>query len=306
MIPQFNSRITGAFLIGFAIVAGAYTINSLNKKVVESPTNTDLTANINQAPERVAITVKDSDSDGIEDWQDEFLTAEPIILEKKTVEYTPPDTLTDKIGVNFMQSILTAKTRGPVGNTNEQIITNTVNQIKNESLKDKIYDVRDINIAKNISETAIKNYGNAMADAINNNAIDKKIRTQMEIIEDITNNGGATEEDSSDLKILSEMYLGTLNDTLKIPVPSIFVKEHLDLINVYNALYNDALGASEFMNDPLLALIRVKRFNDDSAGMSIALENMYLALEKSSYIFTTNDSALLFASFAPNINKPLI
>ncbi len=306
MIPQFNSRVTGAFLIGFAIVAGAYTINSLNKKVVESPTSADSVANVSQAPERVAITVKDSDNDGIEDWQDEFLTAEPIVLEKNQVEYTPPDTLTGKVGVNFMQSILTAKTRGQVGLTNEQIITDTVNQIKSEGTKDKIYDIRDINITKDISETSIKNYGNAMADAINNNAIQKKIRSQMEIIEDITKNGTVTEEDVSDLKILSDIYLGTFNDSLKIPVPSIFVKEHLDLMNVYNALYNDALGVSVVLDDPLLALIRIKRFNDDSKGMSIALENMYLALEKSSYIFTTNDSALLFLSFAPNVNKPLI
>lgn len=306
MIPQLNSRVTGAFLIGFAIVAGAYTVNSLNKKVVESPVSADYVANVNQAPERVAITVKDSDNDGIEDWQDEFLTAEPIVLEKSQTEYVPPDTLTGKVGVSFMQNVLTAKTRGQVGRTNEQIITNTVNQIKTEGTKDKIYSVRDVSVTKDVSENSIKNYGNAMAKAITNNQIDRKIRSQMEILDDITKNGVATEEDISDFKILSKIYLGTLNDSLNVPVPNIFLKEHLDLINVYNALYYDAEGMSEAVNDPLLALVRAKRFNDDSTGMRIALENMYLALEKSSYTFTTNDSALLFLSFAPNINKPLI
>ncbi len=306
MIPQFNSRVTGAFLIGFAIVAGAYTVNSLNKKIVESPVSADYVANVNQAPERVAITVKDSDNDGIEDWQDEFLTAEPIVLEKSQTEYVPPDTLTGKVGVSFMQNVLTAKTRGQVGRTNEQIITDTVSQIKTESINDKIYSVRDIKITKDISNTSVKNYGNAMADAINNNAVKGKIRDQMEIISDITKNGDASEKDIADLKILSDLYLNTLKDTLEIPVPNIFVKEHLDLINVYNALYNDALGVSETLNDPLLALVRAKRFDDDSKGAQIALENMYLALEKSSYTFDTSDSALLFLSFAPNINKPLI
>ncbi len=306
MIPQFNSRVTGAFLIGFAIVAGAYTINSLNKKVIESPISANSVANVNQAPDRVAIDVKDSNSDGIEDWQDEFLTAEPIVIEKSQEEYISPDTLTGKVGVSFMQNVLTAKTRGQVGRTNEQIITDTVNQIKTEGTKDKIYSVRDIKITKDVSDISIKNYGNAMADAINNNAANGKIRGQMEIISDITKNGDADEKDIADLKILSDLYLNTLKDTLEIPVPNILVKEHMDLINVYNALYYDALGVSEVLDDPLLALVRAKRFDDDSKGGQIALENMYFALEKSSYTFTTNDSALLFLSFAPNINKPLI
>ena len=100
------------------------------------------------------------------------------------------------------------------------------------------------------------------------------------------------------------MYKGTLEDTLTIPVPREFTKEHLDLINVYSALYHDVQGLTEIINDPVKALLRVKRYEDDVKGLTIAMENIYVSLSKSTYTFQAEDSATLFVSFAPNFNKP--
>ena len=126
----------------------------------------------------------------------------------------------------------------------------------------------------------------------------------MTIMVDIVNNNEVTDKDIEDLNLVAKMYKGTLEDTLSISVPKEFAKEHLDLINVYNALYHDVLGLTELINDPVKALIRVKRYQDDVVGLTIAMENMYRALDKAAYVFQTSDNATLFANFAPNISKP--
>lgn len=301
MVPQHDSRVIGAFVIGFAVVAGAFTINSMTKEVV-APDQTASAVAVDMAPERNTIAVQDSDSDGVEDWQDQFLTAEPIVVKRDSVDYTPPNTLTGQVAINFIQNYISGKANG-YGLSDEQLVKNTVDNLKTEA-EDRMYGVRDIEIAKDSSTTTVKNYGNAVANAILDNATTKKTRSEMAIMADIVNKNEVTDQDIADLKLLTEMYKGTLEDTLTIPVPREFTKEHLDLINVYSALYHDVQGLTEIINDPVKALLRVKRYEDDVKGLTIAMENIYVSLSKSTYTFQAEDSATLFVSFAPNFNKP--
>jgi len=302
MVPQHDSRVIGAFVIGFAVVAGAFTINSMTKEVVP-PDQTASAVAVDVAPERNTIAVQDSDSDGVEDWQDQFLIAEPIMVKRDVAEdYTPPDTLTGQVAINFIQNYISGKANG-YGLSDEQLVKTTVDNLKTEA-EDKMYGVRDIEIAKDSSTTTVKNYGNAVANAILDNATTKKTRSEMAIMADIVNKNEVTEKDIADLKLMVEMYKGTLEDTLIIPVPREFTKEHLDLINVYSALYHDVQGLTELMNDPVKALLRVKRYQDDMQGLVVAMENMYRALDEAVYVFQAEDNATLFANFAPNFNKP--
>ena len=301
MIPQYDSRVIGVFVIGFAIVAGAFTVNNMTKEVV-SPAQQASLAAVDEAPERNLIAVQDSNNDGVEDWQDQFLTAEPIIVKQNTTDYTPPDTLTGQVAINFMQNYISGKANG-FGPTDEQLVKNTVESIKGEAI-DRMYGLRDIKLSTDNSSTSVKNYGNAMANAILDNATTEKTRSDMTILNDIVSNNEVTDKDIADIKLIAEVYKGTLEDTLIIPVPREFTKEHLDLINVYSALYNDAIGLTNLVDDPMKALLRIKRYQEDMQGLSIALENIYRALDKSSYVFQSTDNASLFASFSPNFNKP--
>ena len=63
-------------------------------------------------------------------------------------------------------------------------------------------------------------------------------------------------------------------------------------------------GLTNIIDDPVKALLRVKRYGDDAQGLTIALENMYRSLNESSYVFQQTDNAVLFTAFAPNFNKP--
>ena len=83
-------------------------------------------------------------------------------------------------------------------------------------------------------------------------------------------------------------------------MPRQFLKTHLDLINTYEALHKDINAMTLSLEDPAIALLRIKRYEDDALGFTIALENMYAALEEHAALFSASDAALLFSNFNPD------
>ena len=300
MNNQSNSRVFGAFLIGFAIVSGAYMANTLNRSIVSTTENV---SNVIDAPLRVAIPVKDSNEDGIEDWREEFVKTAPIITTISDEDYVTPDTLTGQASLAFMQRIISAKSRGDLESSQMDILNDTVSSLTSEN-EDKIYSIRDIIISEDVLDNAIYNYGNAAASAIiENNVVG--LRNELLIVRDILNSTTPKEEDIEELKLRAQVFRNTRDSTLNIPVPKIFVKEHLDLINTYNALHKDISSMISVGNDPLRTLIRLKRYDEDTSGLLLALGNMYTALDSQDIVtFKESDPAVFFVLFSPNFNKP--
>ena len=292
-----NSRVFGAFLVGFAIVAGTYMINTFSRPVISATENV---SNVIEAPLRSAITVKDSNNDGVEDWREEFVETAPIIATDDT--YVVPDTLTEQVSLTFIQRVISSQNRGVLGVSQVEIVDDAVNALTSQE-GDKIYDIRDIIITESTSDEAIRNYGNAVASAILENNVEG-LRNELLIVQDIVNNPTPKEEDVAELKLRADVFKNTRDTTLNIAVPKIFVKEHLDLINVYNALYNDITSFVDINKDPLKSLLRLKRHDEDVTGMLLALENMYTALNSYSSLFSEDDPAVFFVVFSPNFNKP--
>jgi hypothetical protein len=301
MNSQSNSRILGAFLIGFAIVASAYMANSFKSPVV-SNTPENISANVLDAPLRVAIPVKDSNDDGVEDWREEFVKTVPVItLANIDENYTPSDNLTDQASLKLIERVVSAKARGTLEETQDIIVSETVETLSSQT-DDKIYSVRDIIILEDTSDTAIYTYGNAAATAILSNNV-SDLRNELLIVRDMLNGTEVKEEDIEELRLRAQVFKNTRDATLNVPVPKSLTKEHLDLINVYNALYQDISSMVEITEDPLKALIRLKRYDEDTSGMLLALGNIYHALESGSVAFKEGDPAVFFVVFSPNYNK---
>ena len=60
---------------------------------------------------------------------------------------------------------------------------------------------------------------------------------------------------------------------------------------------------SQVHEDPLLALVRLKRYEEDIKGLTLALQNMYYTLEANSEVFKEDDPAILFSAFSPEYNR---
>lgn len=293
MNTQPNPRIVGAALLGFALVAGAYTLANFGKPRVIVPTPTPQDS---VAAARVPIDVVDMDQNGVEDWRDDFITTESVVITPEEVEaYTPPDTLTGQLGVNFMQSILYARGSGSIGRSDDQVITDTVGILSKEAQYD-LFDTPDISIISNWTDQDIVNYSNGAALAILNNnktGLDNELFILYDILQ--------TDDEAriGEIATLSEVYKKTRDDLLKLSVPAFAVKEHLDLINTLDAMYHDAEAMTHVAEDPAFTLLRLKRYEDDSLGLAYALQNLYLVMEQYGSLFKPEDPALLFVLFSP-------
>ncbi|MCA9362069.1 hypothetical protein KC906_01720 [Candidatus Kaiserbacteria bacterium] len=294
MQGQLNPKIVGASIIGFALVSGAFVLSDFGVK----PVPVQQTAHIpNSALQRTPIAVTDSDDNGIEDWRDEFITTDPVILNKAPVDYTPPDTLTGQMSIDFMENIIRSKGYGPFGRTEAEVIDNTIEQLQLKSVNDKIYDTPDITIMEIWDNNDLVNYANTLAATIYRHNV-PNMDGELEILYDVVQNG--KKERLAELRTIAEVYEKYRDDTLLIPVPDFLVKQHLDLINTYNAMYHDISSMTLALEDPAVSLLRLKRYEDDASGLSLALTNMYFALEPYANLITIDDPAALFVIFSPD------
>lgn len=299
MNSEPNTRIVGAFIVGFALVAGAYTISSI--KTPRTYPVAEQQATVGSAvTQRTAITVLDEDNNGIEDWRDEFVTTEPIFLDNTSAEdYELPTTLTGKLGINFMQDIIRAKQYGDFGRSEQEVIDDTIKALEIET-SHELYDVLNIKIMREWTDDDIRNYANLIANAIVSNDV-PGVRDELLILQDILNR--KDESRFEELETLANVFKNTRDDTLAVPVPAFLVKEHLDLINTYHAVHTDIAAMQYSFEDPTYTLLRLKRYEEDSLGLYYALQNMYRALIPYAHLFESSDPAVLFVTFSQNVQN---
>lgn len=295
MLGILNPKILGSIIVGFALVAGAYTVSTFGKPRMQQPAN----ALESQAPDRIAIAVTDKDENGVEDWRDELVPTQPAAVITSSTTYELPTTLTGKMSIALLENYTQSKVNGPFGNTQAEVVDQTVDQL-NEGTRQELYDTSDVTILENWTDEDIKNYANAMAGAILNNnvsGVDQEVNIMYEAL--VRGDSGRIDE----LKVITNIYKSTLDDSLTVPVPALFLKQHLDLLNSYNALYGDVDAMTKTFTDPAATLMRFKRYQDDTLGLRLSLENMYVSLTPYENLFSTSDSAVFFASFNPSNNR---
>lgn len=295
MLAGLNPKILGSILIGVAVVAGAYTIANFGTPRMSAPA----AVIESQAPARVAISVSDKDNNGVEDWRDQLLPESTSVVTLATSSsYELPTTLTGQMSIELLQNYVQAKNNGPFSN-NQDVVDEAVRTISDAG-EQELYDTPDITILEIWTDSDVKNYANTMAGAILSNNVEGTDQ-EINILQDALVRGNI--ERIKELKTISDIYKRTLEDSVNIPVPAHFVKYHLDLINSYSAIQQDLEALSSTTNDPALALVRFKRYQDDALGLRLSLENMYLALSPYSDLFSNSDSAIFFSQFSPNNNQ---
>ena len=293
MDDQSKNRVIGAFVVGFAIVAGAYTLSSFTKPTLSVPTES--VATVAAAPTRVAIEVQDANDDGIEDWRETFITPSQTIR-SNTSTTTPfvPETVTEQFGVNFFQDIVRMKGYDGIGRTEEQVLNYTIKNLTSLA-KDTIIDVRSIVIGEDSSAQAVRTYANSHADIILTYG-KTGTRPELEVLDELLKT--ASPEAAKELGVIANAYKNMSEQVQKLVVPPQLAKMHLDLINVYQALYIDISAMQGAITDPMVSLIRLQRYEDDADGLVYAMENMYQAVLPYASAFERNDSALLFVDYS--------
>ncbi len=262
-----HKRIAGAFLIGGALVATAFFLSRETKGDTQQGTVVEAGA------VRSYIDIEDGDGDGVPDWRDALTNTEPIIIDQATSTYERPKTVTGRFAVDFLEDFLRAKTHGVFGDTQEELIKKT-NEALAQSAVDALFVEDDITLVETQDKAVLKAYGNhiAMIALSANGSTDNEVI----ILQDTLQYN--TPERLQDLDPIAADYVNIVKQMLEVPVPSKYAKEHLDLLNAYNAIREDVKGMQKLYSDPMYTFIRLKRYQDDVLGMSNALKNLYDAL----------------------------
>ncbi|MBI2476074.1 MAG: hypothetical protein HYV67_02440 [Candidatus Taylorbacteria bacterium] len=272
------------------------------------------------------VLAKDSDQDGLKDWEEELWKTDPqnpdtdgdgapdgqeIKLGRNPLLKGPNDRLdsetvsnkinsqtdadlsdTDKFSRELFVKIIAAN-QSPTPPT-EADFQNFLNAtIKNEidSQKLKIHTAADFSI--DMAETAekIKTYGNAIA-AMLKKPPPQKLEYEISTVERAEKN-----KDPSELKALEgniTAYKHIENDLLKLTVPQSALEMHLALANATAGMAWSITGLSYIMTDPLKALPGVAGYAENAQNFSDAVRAFRGYFENANVTFNPEDDGYRF------------
>ncbi len=284
--PQ--KRIAGALLAGAALIAATLVITAEKNTAPKAAQNVVV---VDVAPQRKAIETVDKNQDGVPDWQEGLLATQPLDLEDTTASsgYETPETLTEQFALEFFQDMVRADNYGAFGATDEELILSASNQISDAAL-DTLIEAADITVSDDTSVPALVTYGEAVA-VITARYPSENTENEAVILQNALREQNAAALEVLDSKITA--YTNILADTKALPVPRSIQKEHLDLLNSYQAILSDITAMRNAFSDPMLALLRMKRYEDDVLGLTVSIINLYTSLldndatwEPNSVVFT--------------------
>ena len=281
-------RIGGAFLLGAVIIAvGVYLrpTNIPSQGVVQAVT----------VPERQYIPSQDTDNNGVPDWED--------ALQKKIFETTPDpapvvteasgtQTYTDKFARSFFEDFMKEQLPGSPPKNKDQFVKSAVSSIEQDA-QSRLYTNADITMTET-TNASLHEYGNAIAGIIISYTTTENKDPGL-ILSQALNANDPTKLD--ELAPIKAVYKHSLKDTLLVPVPNSVVTEHLHLLDAYQAMLDDIDAMQLAFADPLYALARLKRYEDDSQGFYQSYVNMSNALKKAGAAYTDDEPGVLFKYF---------
>lgn len=272
----FNLRTVLAFVFGAALVAGAFLLRpEMDARVGSNNEGDSLTV-------REFIPVKDSDRNGIPDWQEIFAVS-TINLEDLT--NTGSTTYTGNL-ITSLADYLSEE-----GSSASEALSLIGMELAAAST-DSQYTATDIVVSQDNSESALRSYGNEVAAIALGYPLPPGTKNELAIME-----AYSMQDDPAVLKELDpiiKVYASMRDDMLKLPVPSSMTKEHLSLINVYNALFVDITAFRRIEEDALPTTLRYKRYPADAAALKKAISNLYLKLHQNGIQWSDEDTASRF------------
>ena len=284
---KFNPRIFGAFLFGAGLVAFAYF-------GAPGPATTDaqddlLGVVVAQAPERSHIPETDSDKDGVPDWREQFQIGKPIVIvtDATSTKKHTEDTLTGDVAKDLLADVIEHELRGPFGTSKEMILYKASSKIA-EAATDTLYTESALTTTADTSVESLRAYGNNVAAIMAADLIPEGTREELDIITDAVEN-----EDPAVLEELTPIigaYKTGRDIMLTMTVPTTMTKEHLNILNAYNALMIDTQGMYKAFDDPLYAMARLKRYHDDVLGLHNAIVILYRTLHESGVRWDKTDT----------------
>lgn len=291
-----TTRTKGAILIGIALVAAALVLSQYRTVPVAAPREATLEPPriVTEPGLREYIPPTDSDGDGIPDWQELLDQTEPLDVPQATTTFDEPDTLTEQFALDFFQNYMRNQSFGDFGQTPDELIAEASDELVAEA-QDELRTAEDVTVISGGAAT-IRSHANLVARAISNATLPEGTRNELEILEEAVarNNADMLEE----LNPIILGYSSIINEMELTPVPRSLLKEHLDLLNTLVAIRNDIAAFRNLYDDPMLALLRLRRYEDDVRGLVAAYSNFFEAAREQGAAFQPSDPVYTVYEFS--------
>lgn len=245
---------------------------------------------------------KDTDKDGIPDWEEPLYGLDPT--KKETTPGVPDSTAmaklkanqgqsatangaegaenlteTDKFSRELFSTTATLNQNGVMDQTTTDKISGSLaDKIKNPVVR-KVYTLADLKIIEDNSTTSIKKYYDA------SNKIHIKYPTKGSVLDVLQK--FIIDENNVDVSALAgldpiiKQQQGVISEMIKMSVPSGIAQAHLDIINGLERLLENANDIKLYETDPILTMSAVSNYTKNTTSLDSAIKNIAnLILEK--------------------------
>ena len=287
-----NARIGGALALGILIIFGALSVQksgggeALAGQVI-----------VSAEPNRAYIETKDSDADGINDWEEDLRTGvfetidTPVQLPEETEPYVPPTTFTGKFSEAFFKDYLDGKINGADFSDPTEFIGKAVGAIDANS-QSKRHSRLELTIVSD-SDEAIHEYGNELALIMKSG--EPAAESEVVILQ-----RALAANDPAILEELVPIHAGYskyIASALSMNVPASFAEKHLLLLNAFEAMLTDIESMQIAFIDPLYSLARIGGYQDDAKSLFAALQNISMSLIEKGTTYTNDEPGALIYLF---------
>lgn len=241
----------------------------------------------------------DTDKDGAPDGEEIKLNRNPLkpgpndfLPKEENATTTRPETLTQKIGREFLSQYF--GTKGDTNLTENErldIINSLLTNLNSDTGKIK-YELSDVSISNDNSETKIKNYVNGFTRTIKHLQLIQN--GEMEIFNKILSDEENEQLDKiKELKANRLLYEKTIRDLTILSAPSNYKYIHLDFLNFFNNTAGAVLKMEMIYKDPAKAVIGVREYSAEAEKTAQLFRNLKNQTERDRISFSANEDGYM-------------
>lgn len=247
-------------------------------------------------------TNPDTDHDGVSDGEEINQNRNPLVPgpndflligTEENATSTEPDTLTFKIGKEFLLKYLSTKNMESLTESQKKEIVNSMLANLVSKKTPVKYTASDIKISDDNSKENVKKYVNDLGKAFKTFAAIEKneVAIFLEILEDENNEN---REKINELKKNKMFYEKAIYEISHLSPPRKYAKIHLDILNNFNnATY--AISKMELIyDDPATSLIGMNEYSEESKNSVAIFKNFKKQFASDQINLNQNEDGYIF------------
>jgi len=268
---------------------------------------------------------KDSDSDGLPDWQETLYGSDPenahsidpnltdrqavdqglvepkFRSEELAVEDIPdiagatsvaPDTLTDRFARSFFEDyMLGLHGSSPTAEAVSAFAEKTVAELSSEAASVTAFSIRDVNIGTQGGPDALRAYATAAETAILSNS-SRAAKDEISYFQDVV-----TKNDTSAAKRLETIagaYERTVAALMRISVPPEVAASHVRMVNVVKRIGIAVSDMAAFQKDPLRTMVGLGSYNQATNDFTVALTETGKVFDRAGAVIQKGEPGFYF------------